>query len=254
MTEETQEQEGQGQAPDPVVVEAQAQGWVPKEEFQGEEHKWVDAGEFLRRGELFKKIDQVSKTAKRAEQTLQEFKAHYAKVKEAEYQHALATLKAERKVALVEGDYEKVDAIETRMDGVKAEAATIQTEVNTPPPPEVYPEVANWVEKNKWYSTDLPMKAYADTVAVQLNKQGISGSSLLEGIDREIRKAFPAKFSNPNRERAGAVESSTTKGSSRRDAYELSDQERRIMNTFVRDGVMTEKEYISDLKRVKGVK
>jgi hypothetical protein len=255
MTEQVEQTQEQVPVADPVVDEAVAQGWVPKEEFQGDEHKWVDAGEFLRRGELFKKIEQVSKTAKRAEQTLAEFKAHYAKVKETEYQHALETLKAERKAALVNGDYERVDDIETRMDNVKAEAATVQTEIKqTTQPPEVYPEVAAWVERNKWYNQDLPMKAYADTVAAQLNKQGITGPALLKGIDEEIRKAFPTKFSNPNRERPGAVESSTIKGSSRRETFELNEQEHRIMNTFVRDGVMTKEQYIADLKKVKGVR
>jgi hypothetical protein len=253
MTEQT-EQITEQPVIDPVVNEAVAQGWVPKEEFQGDEHKWVDAGEFLRRGELFKKIDQVSRTAKRAEQTLAEFKAHYAKVKETEYQHALTTLKAERKAALVDGDYAKVDDIETRMDAVKEEASTVQAEIKQQPEQQVYPEVAEWVERNKWYNQDLPMKAYADTVAAQLNRQGITGSALLKGIDDEIRKAFPTKFSNPNRERPGAVESSTTKGNSRRESYELSEQEQRIMNTFVRDGVMTREQYIADLKKVKGVK
>lgn len=258
MTDEVNIQENQENtsAPEvsPIETEAQAQGWVPKEEFQGDEHKWVDAGEFLRRGELFKKIDQVSRTAKQAQQTLAEFKNHYAKVKETEYKHALETLKAERKSAMVDGDFDRVENIETRMDDIKAEAVNALNEIRTQPAPEVYPEVAAWVETNKWYSTDLPMKAYADTVAAQLNKQGITGPDLLKGIDSEIRKAFPGKFTNPNRERPGSVEGSTPKGAGRKDSFELSDQEQRIMNTFVRDGVMTKEQYISDLKRVKGVK
>lgn len=259
MTEETQVQENVPESNEPtlspVEIEAKEQGWVPKEEFQGDEHKWVDAGEFLRRGELFKKIDQVSRTAKRAEQTLAEFKQHYAKVKETEYQHALKTLKAEKRLAMVEGDFEKVDRIEEQIDATAQEAVAVQSEIKaTTEVPEVHPEVAQWVERNKWYNNDAPMKAYADTVAMQLNKNGVTGSALLKGIDEEIRKAFPHKFTNPNRERVSAVESSTTKGTSRsRDTFELTEQEQRVMNTFVRDGVMTKEEYIRDLKKIKGV-
>ena len=238
----------------PVEIEAKAQNWVPKEEFQGDPEKWVDAGEFLRRGELFKKIDQVSRTAKRAEQTLAEFKAHYAKVKETEYQHALATLKSERRAAMVNGDFEQVEKIEERMEQTKAESVAVKQEIQATTE-QVYPEVQEWVEKNKWYNEDVKMKAYADAVAMQLNKQGITGSALLKGIDEEIRQTFPNKFTNPNRERPGAVESSSTKGSSgRRDAFELNEQETRVMNTFVRDGVMTREQYIKDLKAVKGIK
>lgn len=240
----------------PIEAQAREQGWVPKEDFQGDEVKWVEAGEFIRRGELFKKIDQVSRTAKRAEQTLEEFKKHYARVKDTEYQHALATLKAERKVAMVDGDFDRVETIETQMDDVKAAAETTKAEITrTTEVPEVHPEVAQWVESNDWYNKDLPMKAYADTVAQQLNKQGITGNALLKGIDTEIRKAFPAKFTNPNRERTGAVEGSSTRSTgSGRDSFQLSEQEQRIMQSFVRDGVMTKAEYISDLKKVKGIK
>lgn len=131
MTDEVQVQENQEEQVEvsPVQQEAIAHGWVPKEEFQGDEHKWVDAGEFLRRGELLKKIEQVSKTAKQAQQTLAEFKAHYAKVKETEYQNALRALKSERRNAMVEGDFEKVEAIEEKMEGVKTEAASVKEEI-----------------------------------------------------------------------------------------------------------------------------
>lgn len=258
MTEETQVQENQQQKVEipPVEQEAIAQGWVPKDEFQGDEHKWVDAGEFLRRGELFKKIEQVSKTAKQAQQTLAEFKAHYTRVKETEYQNALRALKSERRNAMVEGDFERVEAIEEKMEGVKTEAASVKEEIaSTSQVPEVHPEVVMWVEANPWYNKDTDMRAVADAIAMQLNKEGVTGPELLKGIDTKIRKIFPTKFTNPNRERPSAVESTSTKGSPRaRDDFQLSEQETRIMNGFVRDGLMTKEQYIADLKSVKGIK
>lgn len=256
MTEETQVQENAPEQVEvsPVQQEAMAQGWVPKEEFQGDEHKWVDAGEFLRRGELFKKIEQVSKTAKQAQQTLAEFKAHYARVKETEYQNALRALKSERRNAMAEGDFERVEAIEEKMEGVKTEAASIKEEVAVRPL-EVHPEVAAWVESNPWYNKDADMRAVADGIALQLNKEGITGSELLKSIDVKIRKIFPTKFTNPNRERPSAVESTGAKGTTRvKDDFQLSEQETRIMNGFVRDGLMTREQYIADLKAVKGIK
>ena len=258
MTEEVQVQENQQEQVvehTPVELEAIEQGWVPKDTFQGDEHKWVDAGEFLRRGELFKKIEQVSHTAKRAQQTLEEFKQHYAKVRETEYQNALKTLRAERRAAMAEGDFERVEAIEDKMEGVKTEAANVQEEVKTPTTPEIHPEVAAWVEANPWYNKDADMRAFADGVAMQLNKEGVTGSELLKSIDTKVRKTFPGKFTNPNRERTGAVEGTSTKGSTvKKDSYELTDQEKRICDTFVRDGIMTREEYIADLKKVKGLK
>ena len=260
MSEDTnvqEEQSTQVQQAEISTIEDQAreQGWVPKDDYTGDEHKWVEAGEFLRRGELFKKIDQVSRSAKRAEQTLADFKKHYAKVKETEYVHALATLKAERSVARADGDFERADKLDDQMETVKAEAVAVKQEIlQTTEVPEVHPEVQEWVEKNSWYNKDLPMKAYADSVAMQLNQKGIIGNALLKQLDEAVREAFPAKFKNPNRERVGSSESPSNKGSRSSGGFELNDQEQRIMNAFVRDGVMTKEEYITDLKKVKGIK
>lgn len=237
-----------------IEDQAREQGWVPKEDFQGEEHKWVEPGEFIRRGELFKKIDQVSRTAKQAEQTLAQFKSHYLKMQDIANKNALEALKRERKEARDQGDFDKVDSIEEQMDEVKANAVASKEEINKANEvPEVYPEVQAWVDRNSWYSTDTRMKAYADTVAAELSSQGTKGKFLLDGIDAEIRKAFPAKFTNPNRERPGSVESPTNRGRSG-GTMDLSDQERSIMNNLVKNGVMTKDEYIADLKKIKGVK
>jgi len=265
MTEETQDApdviEGQQEqevqqkyTPTPVEEEAMTQGWVPKDSFSGDEHKWVDAGEFLRRGELFKKIEDVSKQARHAKQTLEEFKAHYAKVKETEFQNALKTLRAERRQAIAEGDFATVEDIEERMESVKAEAETVKETAKTPEVT-VHPDVAAWVENNPWYNSDSTMRAFADAIALNLNKDGFTGKALLKGIDDKVREAFPSKFKNPNRERPAAVESSATKSKAAPvDDFELTEQEKRIMNAFVRDKVMTKEQYIADLKKVKGVK
>lgn len=241
---------------DTIEDQARDQGWVPKDEFQGEEHKWVEAGEFIRRGELFKKIEQVSKSAKRTEQTLEQFKSHYLKMQEIANKNAIDQLRKERKEARDSGDFDKVDELEEKMDEVKSNAETSKREILAATEvPEIYPEVSAWVDRNDWYNRDMPMKAYADTIAIQLNKQGISGNELLKGIDAEIRKAFPGKFSNPNRDRPGSVEGSTVpKGISRKDSFELSDQERRVMKNLVENKVLTEAEYITDLKKTKGIK
>jgi hypothetical protein len=148
-----------------------------------------------------------------------------------------------------------MEAIEERMEGVKTEAANVQAEVATTNTPEVHPDVAAWVEANPWYNKDPDMRAFADGAAMQLNKEGVGGKELLKAIDAKIRKTFPNKFTNPNRERPGAVESTSTKSSTvKKDSFELSDQEKRICDTFVRDGIMTREEYIADLKKVKGIR
>ena len=37
-------------------------------------------------------------------------------------------------------------------------------------------------------------------------------------------------------------------------SFELTDDERRVMNTFIRTGVMSKEEYISEVKKMRGIK
>ena len=104
-------QEGQEQPQfSPVQEQALAQGWVPKEEYKGDPEKWVEAAEFLRRGELFAKIEHQNRELKDVKRALQEITKLHSQVREIEYKRALDTLKAQKKTALEEGDADAVIA------------------------------------------------------------------------------------------------------------------------------------------------
>ena len=101
MTEEVKDDvldESQNQ-PSEAESEARAQGWVPQEDFEGDKSKWVDAAEFVRRGELFRKIDTQNKELKETKKTLAALKEHYTKVEEAAFNRALSALKAQKVAA-----------------------------------------------------------------------------------------------------------------------------------------------------------
>src|ERR1700758_5180010 len=105
MSENIENEQGTqvpGEALTPTQQEALSQGWVPKEEFSGDPEKFVDAGEFLRRGELFRKIESQSKEMKDMRKALQELAKHNSQIRDVEYKRALETLKAEKKAALNE--------------------------------------------------------------------------------------------------------------------------------------------------------
>lgn len=249
-----QEDNNTGVELSPTELKAQESGWVPKEEYTGEEHKWVDAGEFLRRGELFKKIEDQSKQLKDVRNALNEMKKLHGQVREVEYKRALDTLKAQKKTALEEGDADAVIAADERIDLVKEQVRQLQSE-----PQDVsqnsgaeHPEFVAWTEQNSWYKNSSPMKAFADALGAELARSGNSPSEVLRKVAAEVRKEFPNKFRNPNQDKPGAVEAGKPAGTSRTGSITLSDDERRVMNTFVRQGVMTEKDYIAELKKVRG--
>lgn len=246
-------------AVNPREEEARASGWVPKDEYTGDTSKWVDADEFLRRGPLFEKINGQSRELKEVKKALEQLKAHHSQVQAAAYKQAVADLKAQKKAALIDGEVDLIVEIDDKIAEAKAKeqefnqkhaqevAAATQQEV-------IHPEFQAWVDRNGWYTTSKPMKAFADTLGLELRDKGYSPSEVLRQVEIQIKEEFPNKFRNANRDKPGAVEGTgkgTGKTSSTDPAVHLTEVERKIMNTFVRQGVMTKEQYIAELKKTK---
>lgn len=229
---------------------ASEQGWVPQDQWEGDPDQWRPAKEFLDRGELFKKIEDQNRTIKEFKRALDDLKGHHAKTRETEYARALQALKAQKKTALEEGDADSVIRLDDQIDLVKTEQGRLQAQAAVQDTPTVDPEFTDWVGKNNWYESNQPMRAYADALGRDLAFKGLSPSAVLKEVERQVKLEFPNKFTNPNRNKPGAVEGSTNKGGRSGDSYTLSDDERRVMQRFVRTGVMTEKEYIDQLKQI----
>lgn len=240
--------------PSPTELEARQSGWVPKEEFTDDAEKWVDAGEFIRRGQLFRKIETQSRQLKDMAKAIQDIQSLHAKSREVEYKRALETVRAEKKTALEDGDADAVIEADDKMAMLR-EAQ--RESANQPAPQEHHgeenPVFVNWVAKNTWYSQHKGMKAFADTIGIEMRQQGLSPDDVLRKVEQEVRKEFPNRFVNPNQGKPSSVEGGTpNKGKSGKDNYQLSDQERGIMNNLVRLGVMTRDQYIDELKKVNG--
>lgn len=242
--------------PSPVETEARAAGWVPKDEYHGDEAKWVDAPEFVRRGELFDKINRQGSELKEVRKALDALKAHHNSVKETAYKEALASLRKEKREAFEDGDADKIMQIEEKMDAVKEDQRQFEREQSRSATEvargEAHPEFQAWTNRNSWYTESRPMRAFADALGAELHGNGLSPAEVLKRVELEVRKEFPNKFENPNRSKPGAVESGTkVTGRKSNDSFELSDTERSIMNRFVRQGVMTQEQYINDLKKTR---
>lgn len=257
MAEETQGAQAPQEpenTPAPTELESKAasQGWVPKEEWSGDPEQWRPAKEFLDRGELFKKIDDQNRTIKEFQKTLNEFSKHHAKVRESEYKRAIEDLKAQKKEALIEGNADAVVDIDDKLELVREAQRSAPTPQVPAAPAESNPIFVNWVERNNWYHNQPAMRAYADRLGNELGSQGKSPNEILAEVEREVKKEFAHKFNNPNRDKPGAVEGSTNKGGGKRDTFTLSDDEHRVMQRFVKSGVMTKEAYIAELKKTRG--
>jgi hypothetical protein len=258
-TSQEQKQEQVVERPALTAIEEQAshQGWVPKDEWEGDPEQWRPAKEFIDRGELFKKIDEQNRTIKEFKRTLDEFSKHHQKVKETEYKRALSDLKAQKKAALVEGDADAVVDIDEKIDLVReAQIEALKAPVQSAPA-EADPQnniIFNaWVNRNSWYTSNKAMRAYADRVGNDLGAQGgVSPTDLLARVEAEVKREFADRFKNPNRDKPGSVEGSSNKGGKSKDSFTLSEDERRAMNRFVKAGALTEEQYIAELKRTRG--
>lgn len=236
----------------PMEIKAIDQGWIPKEDFDGDESEFIDAPEFVRRGELFKKIENTSRELKQVRQALSAFKEHHTKVKESEYNRALKALQAERKQAFVDGDHDRAFAIEEKIDEVKTEKDNIVREANAPVEQDnTYTEqFRTWVDKNSWYESNKVMRKAADAIGLELHQAGHSPAEVLQMVEKEIKAEFAHKFENRAAARPSAVEAST-RSPGKTDSFVMTEDEKKVMNSIVSSGIMSKEDYIKELKRTR---
>ena len=240
----------------PTQQEALENGWVPKEEFKGDPEKWVEAAEYLRRGELFKKIELQSRELKDMRQALLGMKKLHADVAEVEYRRALDTLKAQKKDALEKGDADAVIAADERIDLIREHQRQANAEVSAPTAGsgDQHPVFVDWVSRNSWYQSHTAMRAYADAIGAELAGRGVPPEQVLKEVEKEVRKEFPQRFQNQKQSRPSSVEGGVkTTAAQSKDSFVLTPEERKIMTSLVKNDVMTEAEYIRDLKKIKGI-
>lgn len=237
-----------------IELEAMEQGWRPKEEFQGDPDRFIEAGEFVRRGELFGKIDHQSKEIKQLKSTMEQFARHHANVEKVAYDRAIKDLKAQRKAALAEGDVDRFDELDNQIDEVTDERNKFLEQARTTPvTPTVNPAFSEWVARNPWYSKDTLLQGAADRFGTELARQGMDPLEVLKQVEKKIKEEFPHKFTNPNRERVSAVEAPAARGGSAKSRFTPTEEQKRIGQSFVRAGAFKDiNDYYAELKKMEG--
>jgi hypothetical protein len=238
--------------PTPIEQRAMEQGWKPQDQWEGNPEDWRPAKEFVDRGELFKKIDELKRENKAIKQGHEELMKHHRDVRKIAYEQALADLKAQKAVALANGEAELVVELDDKIDETKERhrqaQAQPQVEVETGPDP----VFEAWTNRNNWYVSDEDMKVVADNAAKNAYLRGERDKqALLTVAESAVKKAFPHKFTNPNREKPGAVDGgSNKKAQSKVDAsLEMSEAEKHIMNKILRvTPSLTKEKYLEEYK------
>jgi hypothetical protein len=243
-------------------IEAQQFGWVPKEEFKGDESQWRDADEFLRRGQeingfLRKDLEKIrgkntvlERELQAVRQAVSEFKEFHEKTEQRAYDKALAELKAQKKEAIREQDGDTVVEIDDAIDELKASRTTPKPEVKTNEA--VYQQqFVEWSAENPWFSKDKSLQAasngYADIVKAE--NPTLVGREFLDAVAEKVKEAFPEKFQNTSRERPMAVEGaqSTPRSNSTKKSYaDLPADVKAQCDIFVGQKLLTREQYVKD--------
>lgn len=227
-----------------VELAAMENGWKPRDEYEGDPAKWRSAELFMELKPFYEKIEKQSKLLKQNEKNFQQIAKDMQLVRAQAYEKAVADLKAARKDAQYDGNFEQVDLINDQLDNLK-EARRLQEQQAQQQEPQVNSDFESWQNRNTWYNRDEDLRDWADARGVRLHQNGMTPDEVLAKLEQEVKQKFPEKFTNPNRERAAAVSSGVpSKRPAKADTSGMTQEERRIMDTIVRSGVMTQEEYL----------
>lgn len=235
---------------------AMAKGWRP----EGVEGKpKLSADEFLRNEQFFDRIHKQNKTIKNLEKQLEEMAKQHQKIAEIERDKALDELKKAKAAALEKEDFNAVVDLDDKIAEVKS------TEVESAPKseneqPEIDPDFYTWQERNTWYDPEKNPALFNEATAIgeAYNRlTGIAGTELYEHVANQMRKLHPEQFGGTaaTHQRASAVEGGARSprprgGKKNFGRADLNDVQKRVMDRYVKGGVMTEKEYIDELVRI----
>ena len=181
--------------------------------------------------------------------------SHYqqvSRVQIAKQQKEIDQLRSQKKEAIEEGDADRVEEIEGEMLDKYNSMESPPPKQPPAPAPQDVKAFDGWTAKNDWYSVqgrggDSQMTAYADRMAEQPEYAALPYDRKLTAVTELVRKAFPEKF-RTGAPQANAVESPQgSPGKRQFTERDLSGDQRSIMNNFVKRGIMTKKQYISDL-------
>lgn len=255
LDEETTPEEVQTK-PTEVVVEsddvrrAREAGWKPKEEYSGDVSKWVDAGEFLRRGELYDRIHVQSKELKEMRAVVDKLVAHNKQLDQAKAEERVSQLKAAKQMALEDGNTAAIveldDQILQAREALRDAKTATKQEIANDIPAEYYA----FAEANPWYMKDRAMTAFADAYGKELAEQGHSPSQIYSLVAKEVRKEFAHKFAP--KPAAQTVESAKgSVNSAKSIKFTPTAEERAVAEMFARNGVMTKDQYYKQLAKTR---
>ncbi len=252
---------------DDIESRARLQGWVPKEEFKGDQEKWRPADEFVKRGEeivpilkertrtLESKLDEAQRKLEAQERAAAERFQRLERMSETallrQREQIVGSYEAAMRSAVEMGDVSRYDQLRNDMvtavthhDQVAMDAARLpqsqdrQAQVH---PGELHRQrvQSEWEVKNPWMHSDQEMRAVAVHHSQELARKtpGITIEQNLAEVDKYIRARYADRFPGSKQGSGPVVEGGSRLSSSAqsrsRGAADLPADARRQGEKFV---------------------
>lgn len=225
-------------------------GWLPKEEFAGRPDAWLEPKDFVLNAakilpHLTRDLREARGEIKEMKRDFKAFGKFHTEAVQREHARALREIEERLDQAHASNDLQGVHDAADDLAELKAAAAAQPAKSEEQAKSDAVFE--EWAEKNKWYGSDEEMTREANIIGAGLFSAGVTGEKQVAEVDRRIRKMFPERFKNPNRDQAAAVESGGTAprktGKTRSD---LPPNARETMDRWVKQGLVTEAQYLKD--------
>ena len=228
---------------------ARAMGWVPQGEWRGDKARWVDADQFLERGEhlvpvLRERTDAMAKKIDELQNSIKQFADYHSKTEQRAYERAVEMIKREMKAAVKVGD-------EEAFDHAQAQYERLTKETEQRPQSKVDPEFEDWRQVNTWYGSDKQLTALANSVADMLVQEQpeLKGKAFLKEVERQVKEVRPDKFRNPAQDKPPSVHGGESTGGSKptgKGYRDLPAEAKMMCDQFVKAGLLTKEQYAKD--------
>lgn len=258
MTDQAIEETDAGQVAEPSIEDrARDMGWRPKEEFKGDESRWVDADTFVKKGEEILPIIKANAKKTEAERDalkvemaalkkdVADFRKYHTQTEKRAYERAIRDLEERQAEAVEANDLKSVRAITKEITDLSRDVRTDDSG-DAYATPDHAKAVSSWKAENTWYGSDAAMTGAASAIATELEQQGVKGADQLVEVAKRIRAEFPHKFENERRKAPAAVEGSTTPRKAGKTRADLPAEARTTMDRWVKQGLLTEKQFLAD--------
>lgn len=238
---------------------ARQSGWVPKDEWKGKPEDWRPAKEFNERGELFTRIKSQSKELLEMKNAVNMLVAQQSKQYLKGFDDAVAQLKRDRAAAVADGDLERVVRITDAIDEVKEKRQEADRIAQPKAPVGPSDTFREWHTKNDWYMKDKVLSEHAEDVGEIFKKRNPQSTEaeMLEYVARQVRKEYPNKFRkappSPDGDGRQSSGGKTVQSSNKYSEMEseMTDEQRAIMKTILRQTKMSKDEYFKQYAEVR---